>query len=262
MHLAISFDIIRHIDKEVFGMKVSATDMKNYFGKYLKLCEKENIFITKNDRIIAKLSKYDDPSEGYLVIKEGSAAYTYSGKKVTYEEFLNITEGNEERYEYIDGEVFLLSSPGMKHQIILSNMISRLFNWFEGKKCRVFAAPFDVTLINEEIDNKNVVQPDILISCDYNEQRNERDRYTGIPSLVVEILSPQTRSRDHVKKLNVYLEGGVSEYWIVDPKEMKVIQFYFIEKQLTEMNTYKCPEVAKSIHFKGLEISTADIFKE
>ena len=243
-------------------MKVSATDMKNYFGKYLKKCEEEAIFITKNERIIAKLSHYEDPSEGYLMIKEGSAAYTYSGKRVTYEEFLKITEGNEERYEYIDGEVFLLTSPGMMHQIILTNMIEVLLPWFKGKKCRVFAAPFDVTLINEEIENKNVVQPDLLISCDYNEQRNEKDRYTGIPALVVEILSPQTRSRDHTKKLNVYLEGGVSEYWIVDPKKQKVVQYYFVEKQLTEMITYGYQDMVKSIHFEGLEVSAADIFNE
>lgn len=243
-------------------MKVNATDMKNYFGRYLKKCGEEDIFITKNERIIAKLSRYDDPSDGYLMIKEGSAAYTYSGKKVTYEEFLKITEGNEERYEYIDGEVFLLSSPGMKHQIILSNMMMSLLNWFAGKKCRVFAAPFDVTLLGEEIENKNVVQPDILISCDYNEQRNERDRYTGIPALVVEILSPQTRSRDHVRKLEVYMIGGVSEYWIVDPKEMKVVQYHFVEKELVEMITYDSSEVVKSIHFKGLELTLDEIFKD
>ncbi len=243
-------------------MKVSATDMKNYFGRYLKSCGEEDIFITKNERIIAKLSKYEDPSEGCLVIKEGSAAYTYSGKRVTYEEFLKITEGNEERYEYIDGEVFLLSSPGVKHQVVLSNMMMSMLNWFKGKTCRVFAAPFDVTLLGEETESKNVVQPDILVSCDYTEQRNERDRYTGIPVLVVEILSPQTRSRDHVKKLNVYMQGGISEYWIADPKEKKVVQYHFIEKELIEMITYGFADVLKSIHFKGLELMLADIFAE
>lgn len=243
-------------------MKVSATDMKNYFGKYLKMCEKEDIFITKNERIFAKLSKYDDPSDGYLMIKEGSAAYTYSGKKVTYEEFLRITEGNEERYEYIDGEVFLLSSPGVKHQVVLSNMLTIMLIWFRGKKCRAFAAPFDVTLLGEEIDSKNVVQPDILVSCDYNEQRNERDRYTGVPALVVEILSPQTRRRDQVKKLKVYMDGGVSEYWIVDPKGMRVVQYYFSENESMETIVYNHPDIVKSIRFEGLEISTEDIFRE
>ena len=79
-------------------------------------------------------------------------------------------------------------------------------NWFAGKKCRVFSASFDVTLSNEETKSKNVVQPDLLISCDYSEQRDERDGYTVTPSLVIEILSPQTRSRDQVRKLNVYME--------------------------------------------------------
>lgn len=243
-------------------MKVSATDMKNNFGKYLEKCKEEAIFITKNDRIVAKLNSYDDPSAGYLMIKEGSAAYTYSGKRVTYEEFLKITEENEERYEYINGEVFLLSSPGMKHQVILANINIRLLYWFEGKKCRVFSAPFDVTLSNEETKSKNVVQPDLLISCDYSEQRDERDRYTGVPSLVIEILSPQTRSRDQVRKLNVYMEGRVSEYWVVDPRDQKVILYYFVDKELEEMVTYKHPDVVKSLHFKGLEITTADIFKD
>lgn len=243
-------------------MKVSATDMKNYFGKYLKKCAEEEIFITKNDRIVAKLSYYEDPSDTYLMIKEGSAAYTYSGKRVTYEEFLKITEDNEERYEYIDGEVYLLSSPRMTHQIIHSNMYRLMMNWFSGKLCRVFSAPFDVTLEGEKPDDRNVVQPDLLISCDYNEQRDEKDRYTGIPAMVIEILSSNSISHDHVRKLNVYMLGGVGEYWIVDPKEMKVVQYYFVEKELTEMITYSHPDVVKSLHFKGLEISTDDIFKE
>lgn len=243
-------------------MKVSATDMKNFFGRYLEKCKEETIFITKNDRIVAKLISYEDPSDGYLMVKEGSAAYTYSGKRVTYEEFLKITDGNEERYEYIDGEVFLLSSPGMKHQIVHSNIYTHLQNWFSGKECRVFSAPFDVTLSNEETKSKNVVQPDLLISCDYKEQTNERDRYTGIPALVIEILSPQTRSRDQVRKLNVYMEGRVTEYWVVDPRDQQVTLYYFIEKELEEMLTYKHPDMVKSIHFKGLEISTTDIFRD
>jgi len=247
---------------EVAIMKVSATDMKNYFGKYLKKCEEENIYITKNDRIIAKLSRYEDPSDGYLMIKDGSAAYTYSGKRVTYEEFLRITEDNEERYEYVDGEVYLLTSPGVKHQVILTNMMEVLLPWFKGKKCKVFAAPFDVTLENVEKESKNVVQPDILISCDYYEKRNEKDRYTGIPALVMEILSPQTRSRDHTRKLNVYMIGGISEYWIVDPRDMKVVQYYFENKEMKEMITYNAPEVVRSMYFEGLEVSTAYIFQE
>ncbi|MGI6669774.1 MAG: Uma2 family endonuclease [Acetivibrionales bacterium] len=77
-----------------------------------------------------------------------------------------------------------------------------------------------------------------------------------------QILSPQTRSRDQVKKLNVYMVGGVSEYWVVDPGGKRVFIYYFAEKELTGMFAYNHPDVVKSIHFKGLEIPTEEIFEE
>lgn len=243
-------------------MKVSATDVKNYFGKYLEKCKEEDILITKNDKIVARLSNYEDQAQGFLQIKEGNAAYSYTGKSIAYEDFLKIAEGNEERYEYINGMVFLLSSPGIKHQVVHANMYKQLANYFEGKKCHVFSAPFDITLLNDETKSKNVLQPDLLVSCDYIEQRDKRDRYTGVPALVIEILSPQTRSRDYVQKLNVYMQGGVSEYWVADPDEKKVIIYYFVEKQLAKMVIFNYPEAVKSLHFKGLELPAAEIFKE
>lgn len=243
-------------------MKVSATELKNYFGKYLEACKDEAILITKNDRVVAKLSSYEDSSDGYLMFKEGSAAYTYAGKRVTYEEFRRIVDNNEERYEFIGGSIYLMSSPGMTHQLIHANIYSHLVNWLKDKKCRVFSAPFDVTLANDELRSINVVQPDLLISCDYLEHHDANDRYTGIPALVIEILSPNTRSMDQVKKLNVYLDGGVSEYWVVDPRDRKVTLYYFVERQLEDMNLISYPDVVKSIHFKGLEVPTADIFAE
>ena len=54
----------------------------------------------------------------------------------------------------------------------------------------------------------------------------------GTPSLVVEILSPSTRSIDMVKKLNTYIISGVQEYWMVDPKQKTIIGYVFIERQI------------------------------
>jgi Uma2 family endonuclease len=243
-------------------MKVNATEMRNYFSKYLEKCKDEDIFITKNDRIVAKLIACEDPSEGYLMLRDGSAAYAFSGNRVTYEEFLRITESSPERYEYIDGEIYLMTSPDINHQLIHAKIFNHLFNWLKGKKCQVFSAPFDVTLVNDALLSKNVVEPDILVSCDYHDQKDEKNRYTGIPALVIEILSPSTRSIDQVKKLNVYRSGGVSEYWIVDPRYLQVTLYSFVEKQIAEAIPFKHPDVVKSIRFEGLEMPTAEIFSE
>lgn len=72
--------------------------------------------------------------------------YRYGGRRASYEEFLELTRDNEERYEYIDGEIYLLSSPKTKHQVALTELFGLFFNWFEGKKCRPFVAPYDITL--------------------------------------------------------------------------------------------------------------------
>ena len=53
------------------------------------------------------------------------------------------------------------------------------------------------------------MQPDLLIACDLEDTVTETGRYMGTPTLVVEILSPGTRSRDMVDKLNTYMLSGV-----------------------------------------------------
>ncbi len=242
-------------------MKISATEVKNRFGTYLEKCSEEDIYITKNEKIVAVLKNYDSSKSGYMITNEGSMAYNYSGRKVTYDKFLEFTENTEERYEYIDGEIYLLASPGMTHQIIHSNLYEKLITWFKGKPCRVFSAPFDITLENEELNSKNVVQPDLIVTCDHNKTRTDKDRYMGIPSLVIEIISPWTRGRDMVKKLNVYLEGGVDEYWIIDPQKQQVILYHFIDKQPEPIMVYNMGDTVRSIRFEGLCINADDIFE-
>ena len=46
-----------------------------------------------------------------------------------------------------------------------------------------------------------------------------------VPDLVVEILSPSTRSRDVRLKRDLYERVGVEEYWLVDP-DRDVVDVY------------------------------------
>jgi Uma2 family endonuclease len=47
----------------------------------------------------------------------------------------------------------------------------------------------------------------------------------GGPDLVVEVVSRDSRQRDHVDKKQVYQEAGVSEYWLIDPLQQRM-EFY------------------------------------
>ena len=56
-------------------------------------------------------------------------------------------------------------------------------------------APYDIMLQRNE-HNKNVVQPDLMVICDLDEKLGDDDYYKGIPTLVVEITSRSTKSKD------------------------------------------------------------------
>lgn len=243
-------------------MIINATELKNNLGKYLRLSVREEIIITSNGRKVAKLSAYEEPETNTTVppmIREQAEAYEVMPRKVSYQEFLAISENSEERYEYIDGEIYLLAAPKIFHQKILGKMYLIFCNWFQGKKCQPMLAPCDITLKRSK-ENINVVQPDLMVICDLEEQLNEKDYYMGVPALVVEIISESTRGKDFIKKLDLYMSTGISEYWIVNPLSREVSVFLFEENDIGKSATYKNQEIVMSYHFNGLEVSLEQIF--
>jgi len=236
-------------------MIVTSTEMQNNFGKYLNLAVKEDIIITKNGRTIAVLKSYEDKHK----VKEDSAAYHAGRKRVTYEEFLKITEESNERYEYIDGELYLLVSPKTTHQKTLMELSGIFYNFFKGKKCTPMMSPYDIRLKKHEKDI-NVVQPDLMVICDLEENLGEDDYYHGIPTLVVEIISDSTRSKDYIRKLDLYMSCGVQEYWIVDPLNHQIHVYFFNDKDIKTNRTYTENDMVASFCFKDLTLKAKDIF--
>lgn len=234
-------------------MRATATEVKNNLGRYLKFIEYEDVIISSHGNDIAVLCKYVDDT---MKAEEEAAIYK-TGKWVSYEEFLVLTENSDERYELIDGQIYVMDSPLFPHQKSLMNIVSAFGKWFDEKKCFPIVAPFDVTLI-KNTNNICVVQPDILVICD-KEKINNQGKYKGIPSMVVEIMSKSSKSKDRVLKLNLYMETGVKECWLVDTDRHKVEVYYFENKQLAADKTYT-EGLVKSELFEGLDLNLSDIF--
>lgn len=235
-------------------MKVPSTQVQNNFGKYLKYVEAhEEIIVTKNGKDIAKIVPC---LEG---VREGAAEYRTSSW-VSYEEFLELTEASDQRFELIDGVVYNLASPSYKHQHAVHELHGAFYIWFKGKSCTPLTSPYDVTFM-KEVDNICVVQPDILVICD-KDQIDEKGKYKGIPTLVVEVLSPSTRSKDLIKKLDLYKRCGVPEYWVVDPMQDLITVYALNEEDITDHRVYtkNNSDSVRSISFEGLVIPLEDIF--
>lgn len=240
-------------------MRVPSTEVQNSFGKYLKFAEAgEDIIVTKNGRDMAKLTAMQEADK----VCEESALYETGGERVSYEEFLELVNQSDQRFELIDGVVYNLASPVYKHQHAVHELHGTFYNWFKGKPCTPLTSPFDVTF-DQDPYNICVVQPDIVVICD-KQNVNEKGQYRGIPTLVIEVLSPSTRSKDLLKKLHLYQRSGVQEYWVVDPLHEQV-QIYVLTKQDiidSIVYTKRADDDIESVVFDGLKASLIAIFTE
>ena len=187
------------------------------------------------------------PSSVPSGVREAGPAYAAKKKgEYTLEDYYAIPD--DRRVELIDGEIFDMGAPNVRHQTILGELhiLFRECITSHGKDCRVLLSPCDVQLDNDE---KTMVQPDLLVMC------HEYDRngicIKGAPDLTIEILSDSTRSKDLLLKTYKYKNAGVREYWIVDPKKKEVLVYDFSNEDLQPEKYSFTDEIP--IHISGGE---------
>ena len=173
-----------------------------------------------------------------------------------------LTWGENERIEIINGEAVMMSPPTRIHQEILMELSRQLANFLEGKKCKVYPAPFAVRLFEKDGDTPEdvdtMVEPDISVVCDHD--KLDKHGCKGAPDLVVEVLSPSTQRHDRLVKLDLYQRAGVREYWIVDPDSSTVQVFMLKAGYLHPHEVYSEKDIAKVNVLDGCFIELAKVF--
>lgn len=139
-------------------------------------------------------------------------------------------DGN--RYEVIEGELFVSRAPGLPHQIVTANMVHQFMTYLDKNPIgRILPTPGLI------LSQYSGVIPDLVF---YSHARGKEiianDRLNAAPEIVIEILSPgrENVSRDRVAKRQLYAKHGVSEYWIVD-SESRAVEIYRLADQSLEL---------------------------
>lgn len=178
---------------------------------------------------------------------------------VSYEQYVALRQSSDERLEYIDGVVYMTPSPSIQHQLVSSNLHTQFGMYLKGKQCKVFAAPTDIELVNEKFPERKVVIPDLSVICE--EKGFTETKYVGVPTLIVEILSPSNQAHDLVTKFNLYMAYGVKEYWIVNPMKQAVTVYVLNEEGLYEQADIKVSTgTIQSFCFPGLCVDLQEVF--
>lgn len=206
--------------QKLFSGKTSAPRQDTVQKLENVLCRKES---SQPKSYTADLSKIPLRSHTpATMLKDAAFSYGFPGKKqgeYTLEDYLALPD--ERRVELIDGVFYDMASPTSIHQIIGGLIYKFLIDYALAHKgpCVPFMSPVDVQL---DEDDRTVVVPDVIIVCD---RKKIHDRIIGAPDFIVEVLSPSTRKRDMGLKLVKYSNAGVREYWMIDPRQKKIVVY-------------------------------------
>lgn len=179
-------------------------------------------------------------------------------KKWTYEDYLLLPDEHGERYEIIEGELFVNPAPFLRHQLIVGNFHLIFGPYVRKHRCgELYVAPVDVVL--SEID---VVQPDLLYITNEHAAVMTEKNVQGTPDFVIEVLSQETGRRDEVLKLKRYEQFGVTEYWIADPKRNRIRVYLRSSGRLGLALDAGIGDTLASSFFPGLTIPVQEVFAD
>ncbi len=207
---------------------------------------------------------YDINANEETDIIQESAELAYNQKEYTYEDILKLEEkddkenpNNKKRYELIDGQIYEMSSPSLQHQRILLKLAAKFDKYFKNKRCEPII-DFNLNMSNKK-EITNMYIPDLQVVC--NQNMFSEKMINGVPSLVVEILSPSSKMHDKFIKYNKYQECGVKEYWIIDSESKKAYVYELKDGKYVEPVIYDyANKNIQSVLFKELIVSLKELY--
>ena len=183
-----------------------------------------------------------------------------SGMRLTVEEFMDLPDTDDRRKPELDeGVLYIMPRPRKSHgflQLRLYRHIDDFFDEFDEPPGEPLV-DFTVAL---SLERRVLLVPDLCIVLSGNVAVSNDRMVEGAPDIVVEVISSD-RSRDLVRKRQLYAEGGVPEYWIFDPRNdtdtlLELSNGEYVEREvLTSDDTLTTPLLP------GLSIPLADLFR-
>ncbi|WP_148612040.1 Uma2 family endonuclease [Nocardioides rubriscoriae] len=135
--------------------------------------------------------------------------------RMSWDDYLLLPE--KPKAEWVDGEVVVSPPVSYEHGDAVISLAVALRTTLTGLRV--------VTEVGVWLPRNRLRAPDLMVV-----QRRPEGRWvTDPPVLVVEVLSPSTRSEDTMRKSGDYLSAGISQYWVVDPDARAIDVFEAVD---------------------------------
>src|SRR5579872_5675086 len=138
---------------------------------------------------------------------------------ISVEEWRALGQANPDvKYEYIDGQLYLMAGGSLAHARIGSNTLRAFEDALESRTCYVYNSDAAVKL-----SETRYTFPDVSVSCDPRDRPLTEQMEIQAPCLVVEVLSDSTEGKDRIRKANWYRAcPTIQEYMLIATKYQAV----------------------------------------
>ena len=176
--------------------------------------------------------------------------------RVGYSDLESMPEDGR-RYEIYGGELVVVPSPLVRHQVLVGAVFRILDAYARGSGGTALVAPLDIVF-----DEFDVVQPDVLFFRAERAHLLQLDAVTRhAPDIVVEVLSPSTASTDRGRKMRTFARYGVPECWIVDPVARRIEIHALRNGVYLETQVAAGDETVQSVLLPDLTFEAARVFE-
>ncbi len=172
-------------------------------------------------------------------------------------EYLELTERTNQLVEFTSGSIEVLTMPTYEHQRIVLFLINALQAAADvGVGGIALMAPLPMTLLPDKIR-----EPDVVFKLRQNLPGADEHYFQGA-DLVMEVVSPDKKSRlrDYELKKADYAQGGVPEYWIVDPQEQQITVLTLQGDAYAQHGIFRIGEIATSKLLEGFTVDVTAVF--
>jgi Uma2 family endonuclease len=183
-----------------------------------------------------------------------------AGTRMSIAEFLDLPDTEEkQKMELDDGELYIMPRPRIVHQFLASYLFWHVANYINSFVEPPAEAYLDMVVILSR-EPRRVLAPDLTVTLVGNPYEIVGGYYEGVPDITVEVLSTD-RSRDLVRKRQLYAEAGVREYWIVDPSNDTATLLELHDGEYAERAVLTVSDTLTTPLLPGLAIPLAEVFR-
>src|SRR5438477_6050783 len=173
----------------------------------------------------------------------------------TVEQYLRFTDRSNRLMEFTDKRLEVLPIPTKRHQAIVKYLLFVLSAFLDVRGGTVFFAPLRL-----QIREGKFREPDLMAALDANDPRLQNAYWLGA-DLVIEVVSEDDPQRDIVVKRADYAEGGIPEYWIVNPLDETITVLRLDGAQYAEHGIFRRADMATSALIDGLVVDVNAVFE-